>query len=148
MKRTVTLAALLLALTTSALARPGMHPQGHDRDGRSGRGHLSPAQIAEVLDLSEAQKDQAKALHESLQATVRPLREQMRTQREAVKAAVDAGNAQQAGQLLISNKATREQMKAAHEAFEAKFEAILTAEQKAKFSVLKDLRKARRERRG
>jgi Spy/CpxP family protein refolding chaperone len=148
MKRTVTL-ALLLAVAVTTFAMPGgMRPGRNDQSGRrpGAQGRLGPRQLAEFLDLSQAQQDQAKALHESMRTTIEPLRDQARANREAVKAAVDAGDAQKAGQLLVAGKATREQIKSAHDSFQAKFEALLTAEQKSKWAVAKELRESRRPR--
>jgi len=123
MKR-IPIVILSLILAVAALAKP------------SRRGNL-----AEVLDLNEQQQEQLKALRETLRTTVEPLREQKRDLREQIKAAVDAGNAQQAGELLISEKALREQFKAAHQSFETSFEKILTPEQKQKWDVYKEMRR-------
>ncbi|HET8798431.1 MAG TPA: Spy/CpxP family protein refolding chaperone [Thermoanaerobaculia bacterium] len=148
MKRTL-IALVALMLTVAAFAAPGRRPQagpGGPQRGPGG-GFLSPQLIAEFLDLSEAQKTQVQTLRESLRNTIEPLREQMRTNRQAIEAAVDAGNAQQAGQLLIAGKAIRDQIKTAHDNFETQFEALLTAEQKAKWAVVKELMELRRNQR-
>jgi Spy/CpxP family protein refolding chaperone len=138
---------LAIALAGGALlAAPGapMSQAGRPEHGRRGGNHLSPAQLAEFLGLSAEQKSKAQALHEEQRSATEPLRRDLRTNRETVKSAVDAGNALEAGQALIAAKGLREQLKAAHEGFESKFEAILTPEQKARWSVLQDLRKTRR----
>lgn len=140
MKRTLTIATMFL-VTAAAFAVPRPHTQ-------RGRDAVNPRIAAEFLDLTDAQKSQAQSLRLSMRATIEPLRAQLRNNREAVKAAVDAGNAQQAGQLLISGKAVREQIKAAHENFESQFVALLNAEQKSKWATLQELRKARRDARG
>ncbi|HEX2834327.1 MAG TPA: Spy/CpxP family protein refolding chaperone [Thermoanaerobaculia bacterium] len=140
MKRTLT-AVLLLALTVTAYSAPRA-PRGQ-RGPRQDA--LRPQVLADFLDLTDAQKTQAQALRASMRAAVEPLRAQLQANREAVKAAVDAGNAQQAGQLVVSSKGVREQIKAAHETFETQFAALLNAEQKAKWNVLRELREARRD---
>jgi Spy/CpxP family protein refolding chaperone len=150
MKRTL-IAILTLALATAAFAGPGQRPQAGpggpgNPQGQRGPGGalLSPQLIAEFLNLSDAQKSQAQALHESQRTAIEPLREQLRANRQAIGTAVDAGNAQQAGQLLIAGKAIRDQIKAAHDTFATQFEAMLTAEQKAKWAVVKELMELRR----
>jgi len=126
MKR-IAIVVLSLIVAVAAIAKP------------SRRGNLS-----EILDLTTEQQEQLKALRETLRTTVEPLREQKRELREQIDAAVDAGNAQQAGQLVISERALREQFKAAHESFETSFEQILTPEQKQKWDTHKETRTPRR----
>ncbi len=146
MKR-ILIAILTLTLAGAALAAPGGRrpagPGGPQGQRGPGGQFLSPQLIAEFLNLTEAQKTQARTLHESQRATIQPLRDQVRANRAAVRDAVDAGNAQQAGQLLIAGKAIRDQIKAAHDTFATQFEAMLTAEQKAKWAVIKELRDLR-----
>ena len=137
MKRLL-IAALIVTTTIAATASPRQRRPSPDR---------MRERVADVLNLTDAQKSQAQSLRLSLRAAVEPLRAQLRNNREAVKAAVDAGNAQQAGQLLVASKAVREQIKAAHESFQSQFAAILNAEQKAKWSVMQELREARRDQR-
>jgi Spy/CpxP family protein refolding chaperone len=137
MKRTL-IAALILTTTIAATASPRQRRPSPER---------MRERVADVLSLTDAQKSQAESLRLTMRATIEPLRAQLRNNREAVKTAVDAGNAQQAGQLLVANKSVREQIKAAHESFQTQFAAILTAEQKAKWSVLQELRESRRDQR-
>ena len=151
MKRTL-IAVLALTIALAAVAQPGgppmPGPQGGPHERRGPGGFLSPKDMADFLALSETQKTQAKALHESLRTTIQPLREQMRANREAVKAAVDAGDAAKAGQLLISGKAIRDKIKAAHDTFETQFASMLNAEQKSKWTVLQQLKEIKRKHRG
>jgi Spy/CpxP family protein refolding chaperone len=141
MKRTL-IAALTLALALTTFAAPHRRPQAQPGPSPDA---LGPEVIAEFLDLTEAQETQIRALRATMQATVAPLREQLRANRAAVKAAVDAGNAQQAGQLLIAAKSIRDQIRAARETFDTQFAALLNGEQKAKWNMLQELREARRD---
>ena len=104
-----------------------------------------PRVLADFLDLTATQQDQAKIFREKLRTTVEPLRQQRRATREKIKSAVDAGNAEQAGELLIAEKELRLQFKAAHDTFESSFASILTPAQKAKWDVYRELREARHE---
>ena len=147
MKRTLTLFALVLIIAAVAVAappaRPAAGPGGPPPRGEAGI--LSPEQLAEFLGLTDAQKDQARLLADTMRGTIAPLRDQLRTNREQVEAAVDAGNAQHAGELLIASKALRDQVKAARDTFKTSFEAMLTTEQKAKFAVYNEIVELRHE---
>jgi Spy/CpxP family protein refolding chaperone len=159
MKRTLTalIALLTLIIATAAFAQRGPRANGDQRrpggpppegmrrpDGPRG-GILPPEAMAKFLGLSDAQKTQAQTLHDTLTATVRPLFEQERANREAVKAAVDAGDSAAAGKAMVEVDKVHDQIKAAHESFKASFAAILTADQKAKFAVLDEIETLRRE---
>lgn len=143
MKRTIVLIAILL-LATAAFAqkapRPGAPPAGAPSGpGPAGDGILSPAQLAEFLDLTDAQKSALQIAQEILQSTVKPLAEKQRANHEAIQAAVEAGDAAKAGQLLVANHAIAQQIKAAHDAFKAAFEMQLTAAQKAKLAIYQEI---------
>jgi len=146
MKRTL-IPIFLIAFTAAAFAAPGPRPNRNEGPGRRPPG-MPAQQLAKFLDLSDAQQSEAKALHETLRQTIEPLREQLESNRDAIRSAVEAGNAEQAGSLMIAGRAVREQIRAAHQDFDAKFEAILNADQKAKWTVLKELRESRRDGRG
>ena len=145
--RITLIAAITLLITLAAVAQPRPRPRGAEGPGPGGPGGMrGPGieRLADVLDLSDAQKSQAEALRATLEATVEPLGEQRRANHEAIKAAIDANDATAAGNAVIANAKLREQMKAAHDAFRTSFTAILTAEQKAKFEMLEEMRKSRR----
>ena len=164
MKRTrISLIALItLIVTLAAFAQPQPRPRGaagpgpgpggpeamHGPGGPGGpgRGILPPQALAEFLGLSDAQKEQAKAHRTTLEEAIKPLREQARANQEAIRAAVEAGNATAAGEKLIANDKIREQIQAEHEKFETAFTAILNAEQKAKFEVFQEIQELRRPR--
>lgn len=153
MKRTLT-AILVLMFAVAAFAAPGARrgpaagggPGGGGPQAQRGGDILPPQMLAEFLDLSEAQITQAQALRESLRQSLEPLREQLRANRQALRDAVEAGNAQTAGELLIAGHAIGQQMKALHDGFAAQFEAMLTPDQKEKWAVYKELMELRRHR--
>lgn len=150
MKRPV-IAAITVVITLAAGAfaqhhagpggGPGAGPGGGP--GAGGFELLSPAALVDFLDLSEAQQEQLAALRESQHAAIQPLAEQMRAKREELQAAVEAGNAQQAGELLLAIEALRTQIEAARSGFDAQFEALLTAGQMAKWEIYKEIRDLR-----
>jgi Spy/CpxP family protein refolding chaperone len=155
MKRTLMPVALLLIAGTLTAAQPqrrqGPPPQNGPENGEQQRAQgprhelLTPGELAEFLDLTDAQKQQIEALRETMRTMIEPIREQMRANHEQLEAAVDANNAQRAGELLIANRALHAQVEAAHATFAAGFEALLTSEQKAKWAVLQELREIKRD---
>lgn len=140
----------LIAVAAVAAPGPGRGPGGGPGPGAPQGQHQGPGEIlpppllAEFLGLTEAQIAQIQPLRETLRATVEPLAEQLRANQEQLRAAVDAGNAAEAGQLLIANHGIGQQIRAAHDTFQAAFEALLTSEQKAKWDVYQEISELRR----
>ena len=129
-------AALLVA--GAAIAQPP-HPHGkagmHDMAGME-------AHLAAALSLTADQQTQVKALHEQLKAEMTPLMAQSRQQHQELKSLVNGTNpdANEVGQKTLAANQTQAQIKALHENFKAKFTAILTPDQKAKFAQMEQNR--------
>lgn len=151
MKRTL-IATLILIVTAAAVAAPpGRGPAPGGGPGRPGGpmpGALPPQALAEFLDLSDAQIEQARTLRETMQATVEPIHEQLRANHEQIEAALASGNSARAGELAVASYNLRQQIKAAHDAFKTSFTAMLNAEQKEKFAVYEELMQLRGKRPG
>lgn len=157
MKRTVT-TILALTLASALMAAPGRPPAGAGPGGgpggpggekqRGGGEMLPPGALAEFLGLTDTQQEQAKVIREEMRAAIEPLRDQARATHEQVDAALDAGNAQQAGELMLSARALRDQIEAARDAADARFAALLTSEQTEKWEVYKQIVQLRRHGRG
>lgn len=152
MKR-ILITILILTIAVAAFAAPGKRPGAGGPGGgpggqqeKGGGEMLPPGALAEFLGLSETQQEQAKAIREALRAKVEPLREQAQAYREQVEAALDAGNAQQAGEAMLAARAVRDQIEAAREAADAEFSALLTTEQKAKWEIYKQILQLRHKR--
>ena len=126
------LAALLLVPAVAEAARDRPSPQEILR---------SPRLLARYLRLSEAQVQQAKPLYETLQAALKGLHEQEKTAREALAAelAKPSPDACTAGGYVVTLDGLAGQAKAALQAFDTAFSAILTPEQLAKYEALKEL---------
>jgi Spy/CpxP family protein refolding chaperone len=111
----------------------GGRPQGEFRrgpGGREGRGFF-----ARDLNLTEAQKAQAKAIRQKYQPQNQALRDRAKPFMEAARAARQKGdtaavrsNMAQAGQVMQSGQSIRTQEM-------AEFRAVLTPEQQAKFDA-------------
>jgi len=146
MKR-ISMILILTLIAVTAIAAPGRgRGPGGAQGAQQGPGEiLPPPLLAEFLGLTEAQIAQIQPLRETMRATIEPLREQQKANHEQIRAAVEAGNAAQAGQLLVANHNLGQQIKAARDTFETAFEALLTSEQKAKWDVYQEIVELRRE---
>ncbi len=145
-----TLVLTALALVTGAQAQPvgrpaGPPPGGPGAGGPGGPGGRAGGEaLANYLGLTDAQKAAARALREELHATVEPLAESERAIRESIHQALESGSRDAAaiGNLMLQAHDVRGQIKAAHDTFDAAFEALLTADQKTKFACFKSVREA------
>ena len=94
--------------------------------------------IADELNLTQDQRDEAKQIHEAVFEKAKPLMEQHHAQMEEIEALLDAGKstAQEIGTKVIAAHATRKQLEAIHDDAKAQFTALLTDEQKAKLEKM------------
>lgn len=116
---------------------PGM---GHGPGMHFGERHLE--HLAEALELTAEQQEAVEALHEELQATVRPLVEQKHAAMRQLHEAVEAGSTDACalGQLVLQAHGEDDALEAAHERFEAGLTALLTPEQKTRYEEIKSHR--------
>src|SRR5688572_8164601 len=108
MKR-ISMILILTLMAFTAVAAPG---RGRGPKQQGPNEILSPPLLAEFLGLTEAQIEQIQPLRETQRAMVEPLREQQKANQEQIRAAVAAGNAAEAGQLLVANHGIAQQIKA------------------------------------
>ena len=93
-------------------------------------------EMLQSLDLTAAQRQQAKTIFRNTRQTVQPLAQQLQQERQSLKAAVQAGDNAQIQQLSTAMGALHGQMLAARSAGMAQFYALLTPDQKAKAAQL------------
>jgi hypothetical protein len=110
------LAVLLMAAAAVAQPRPGARV------------------LADYLQLTPDQVAAWKQIHADTAAAIQPLRAQVQELRKQIAATNDPA---QIGQLTVSLRSLRDQMKAAHEASKAKLVTMLTPEQKTKLDAFK-----------
>ncbi|HEY0511446.1 MAG TPA: Spy/CpxP family protein refolding chaperone [Thermoanaerobaculia bacterium] len=124
-------AALLLA--GAALAQ-GHH--GHVA-GTAGMDGMAE-HLAKALNLTDAQKAQAKQIHQDLMAKMTPLLQQSKQQHQELETLLNGVNpdAAEIGQKTIAAHATRAQIKALHDDAKTRFSALLTPAQKTKFEQM------------
>jgi Spy/CpxP family protein refolding chaperone len=163
----VVLLAALLALPALALAQPpagppsapgpgfGPHAGGPGlhgfRGGPGGRGPFGNLGfVADFLDLTDEQREQARSLREDLMESHRALWEQTRTLRQELRAALDEETPDTAhiGELTLALHEQRQKARALREQALSDFEALLTADQLETFQQLRQtVQERRRERR-
>lgn len=109
------------------------------REGRFGRKGFGRGFIAGKLNLTDAQKEQAKALHKQFA-------EQFTTQREELRT---LGQKKRQGTLTADEQtrldALRQQVKSQHDQMRQQMDALLTPEQKQQIEQMKEQMKQRRE---
>jgi len=121
-------------------ARPeGMHRFGHQG---WGRGHMAFAK----LNLTDAQKAQMKQIRENHKAAVSSLRQQLGTQEKALRDAESGGtfNEALASQKLAEMAPLRAKLMAEQFAMRQEFMNVLTPEQKAQLTQMRNEWKAKR----
>ena len=88
--------------------------------------------IMQNLNLTDSQKQQAKAIFEQAKSSVQAQQQQLQQNREALRAAVKANDSARIQQLSSEQGALRGQVMAARADAQAKFMALLTPEQRDK----------------
>ncbi len=148
-RKTLTLiaAALLALLPLAVIAEPpGDRQRGPGRGHGPGRGMFPPPGY---LDLTDEQIEAAQAVRESVRAEMEAGREEQRALHEQLEATLDGDNPDAAtvGQMVIELRTMRRQKRVILEDAESRFAALLNAEQLEKWENFKELRKGRRENR-
>jgi Spy/CpxP family protein refolding chaperone len=136
MKRTMTIlagAALAAGLVLAQTATTHHNPRATARQ-----------RMMQALNLTDAQKAQAKTIFENARQSTAPLRAELKQDREALRAAVKANDRAQIGRLsAVEGQAIGKLMAVRTEAM-AKFYQQLTPEQRAKAEQMHQQWKSRR----
>jgi Spy/CpxP family protein refolding chaperone len=122
-----------LAFAQAPAASPA-HP-------RSGRGHASRMaefhqRMMSELNLTDAQKAQAKTIFQGEREKAKPLVEQLRQDRQAMREAVKTNDTARIHSLAAKEGKTRGELSALRSEAQAKFYATLTPEQRTKADQL------------
>ncbi|HEX2163642.1 MAG TPA: Spy/CpxP family protein refolding chaperone, partial [Thermoanaerobaculia bacterium] len=120
--------------------RRGAFEHGPGHFGHSGGRHME--RMARFLELTEAQREAARALHEETRAAMEPLHERSRTLHQELRALLDQADPDPlaVGEKAIALDASRDEMRRLGEETHAEFEALLTAEQLEKLEQLHERR--------
>lgn len=129
------LAASLAAGLAAAQTAPA---PGAAQQGRRGvaRPAMVRARMMRALNLTDAQKQQAKSIFQAARQNSQALRDQIKQSRESLNAAVKANDSAQIQALSSSLGALQGQALAISSAAQAKFYGILTPDQRAKLDEM------------
>ena len=136
MKKAIAAIAVMTLSATLAVAGPGGGKAGFHGKGKHGNGDFA-AKLGEKLNLSDAQKAQAKQLHEQFRAQNEPLFNAFKQTKTDLRAARQANDTARVDALEAALKTQKDQLKAARKAQHERFLSILTADQKAQFEAMK-----------
>ena len=125
--------------------RHGDHLRHAGHDGHIRGGIWQSEHLARMLDLTAEQRTAAKALSEDFAAQAEPLWTSAREQRRQVHEMIEGANpnATAIGERMIAVHQVHQQLKALHESFDAKFSALLDADQREDFEEMRESRKLR-----
>ena len=158
-KNVAGLFVLIMGLTTMAFAQQpaqtttpdgskqermehrGRHREGMGRD-REMRGHGGPGHLMRELNLTEAQREQIRAITQRRLEATKSQREELFKLREKRIAGTFSNDDE------ARAKALRQEIQSSMEGVRGETEALLTVEQKARLEQLKTERKAKHEERG
>ena len=115
--------------TQPADSKPAEQQKRHGHGGQ---------RMAKALNLTDAQKEQAKAIREKYRASSEDLRTQMRTFHEQLKAAKEANNTAEVERLTQQREALFARVKETFTAQRNEFRSILTADQQVKFDQMRE----------
>jgi Spy/CpxP family protein refolding chaperone len=121
-----------MALAQAPASPPSGSPQAGVHNGVRSRIQQQRAKIAQELNLTDAQRQQAKTIFQQARETAKPVREQLRANRQALAAAVKADQSAEIQQLATARGNLMGQMTAIRAEASAKFYHTLTPEQRAK----------------
>jgi protein CpxP len=143
-------AILAVGLTTPVFAQTAPDNTGKrewKRGQRMRAGHRGGGamfgRMAGQLNLTDAQKQQARQLMQDARAQAQPIRQQLQQNRQELEDAIKSNNTGAITQLTERQAALRGQVQAIHAKAMASFYAQLTPEQKAKAEELRQQRKQR-----
>ena len=145
----LTLTALLLAgLAPLAAQPPGHGGAGARHGGGPGPDPLDPGFLARYLELTDSQKEEAKALFEAHREAIRPIHEEMKALGEELRALLDSDSpdATAVGEAVLALQALRERAATAREGVVDDLRGILTTSQQVKLDHLLEILELQRDR--
>lgn len=122
---------ITMAVATALLAQ---HPGGPGPH----RMAVKTDQVQSYLNLTDAQIQALKQLHESERAALKPIMQQMAPLHQSLRTQMNGANtdATTAGKLVVSMQSLQQQIAATHASFKAQSLAVLTADQKTRLAAL------------
>jgi Spy/CpxP family protein refolding chaperone len=140
---------MIAALGVVALSGTMAIAAANDGGGKAwGHGHRHGAMamhLAQKLNLTDAQKEQLKSIHQSFRQENQAFLQSVRQTRQDLRAAKQAGDEAKVNELKAVAQSQHAQMKQLRQAQHDKFLTILTPEQRTQLDALKAEREARRQ---
>ena len=144
MKKSILFVPLLTAaalMAQSGSLQPPADQNATAQQHRAGRSTQARRQdfmrrFTERLNLTAEQQKQVQAMFRDSEMQAKPLREQLRNERDSLKTAVKSDSEQQIDRITHRNADTLAKLQAIHAKTMAKVYSILTPEQKAKFDAM------------
>ena len=124
------IAAIGVLAAGFAIAQTTARPRA-DAKGR-GVGAMAQRRMVKELNLSATQKQQAKTIFQSVRQAAQPLAQQLKQDRAALTAAIEAGDSAKIQQVSTEMGSLRGNVLAVRSQAMAKFYALLTPDQKIK----------------
>jgi protein CpxP len=143
MKRNLTIFGAVAALAAGMLFAQTQTAPQHRGPGRA----FAHQRMMQSLNLTDAQKAQAKTIFDQARQSAQPLRTQLQQNRQALNAAAKAGNSASIQQLSNDEGRLLGQLIAIRTEAKAKFYAILTPAQRAQADQLQQKRQERMQQR-
>jgi protein CpxP len=144
MKRNLTIFGAVAVVAAGMLfAQTQIAP--HNRG--AGHGAFVHQRMMQALNLTDAQKEQAKAIFQQAKQSAQPIRAQLQQNRQALAAAAKTGNTAQIQQLANDEGRLLGQVIAVRTEAMSKFYNTLTPEQRAKADQLQQSRQQRMQQR-
>ncbi len=122
-------------------------PNRHQQMTRQERREQFQERMTRELNLTPAQQQQAKTIFGKVREDAKPIREQMRQNREAMQAAIQSNNTREIHNLATKQATLQAQMMEMHADAMAKFYTTLTPEQRTKAQQIHQRRMQRWEQR-
>jgi Spy/CpxP family protein refolding chaperone len=131
MKRIAVILALVLATATTGFTQQGPPPGGGPPR------PAGPDPLVAYLNLTAEQKTAWDSARAAFETAAQPLFEKQREAQEQLGTLLDSKSADACaiGTQMIAIRTIGDQIKAAHDALDAKFESLLTADQKSKYEA-------------
>ena len=138
-------AVLAVVALSGTMAIAAVDDGGGKAWGHGHRGRAMAAHLAKKLNLTDAQIEQWKSIHQSFRTDNQAFLQSVRQTHQDLRAARQAGDEAKVAELKAVAQSQRAQMKQLREAQHEKFLSILTPDQRAQFDALKAERQARRQ---
>lgn len=135
--------ALLIGTLTAGSPAFAQPPGRGDGELRHRGGERFDARLIEFLELTEEQQAEWTAIHEANREALGALMEQVRENRTALDAAIEAEEPLTIGELTLEGRRLREQMQAAQEDLRAQLSAILDTDQLERWEAFRAAREER-----